>query len=199
MARTGSRGPSSRRSTRSIRRRPSRAKRYADHFFCWLYDFNGDGRNDIFDGRLSRHAGLRLREPRARRLRQALAATPGARLGLQRVAAVARPGRRRAAGAGLHARRLLRLCHDRLGQAARAVDVSQHFRAERAQAVRPWAGRGRHQRRRPPRHHHQGRLVRAAGRARAATRSGSFTRPTSPGRAAPRCTPTTSTATATTT
>ena len=23
-------------------------QRYADHFFCWLYDFNGDGRNDVF-------------------------------------------------------------------------------------------------------------------------------------------------------
>jgi hypothetical protein len=23
-------------------------ERYADHFFCWLYDFNGDGRNDVF-------------------------------------------------------------------------------------------------------------------------------------------------------
>ena len=22
-------------------------ERYADHFFCWLYDFNGDGRNDV--------------------------------------------------------------------------------------------------------------------------------------------------------
>ncbi|REK15517.1 MAG: VCBS repeat-containing protein [Planctomycetota bacterium] len=23
-------------------------ERYADHFFCWLYDFNGDGRSDVF-------------------------------------------------------------------------------------------------------------------------------------------------------
>jgi hypothetical protein len=23
-------------------------ERYADHFFCWLYDFNGDGRRDVF-------------------------------------------------------------------------------------------------------------------------------------------------------
>ncbi|MGD9719816.1 MAG: VCBS repeat-containing protein [Pirellulales bacterium] len=23
-------------------------ERYADHFFCWLYDFNGDGRQDVF-------------------------------------------------------------------------------------------------------------------------------------------------------
>ena len=23
-------------------------QRYADHFFCWLDDFNGDGRNDVF-------------------------------------------------------------------------------------------------------------------------------------------------------
>jgi hypothetical protein len=23
-------------------------ERYADHFFCWLYDFNGDRRNDVF-------------------------------------------------------------------------------------------------------------------------------------------------------
>jgi hypothetical protein len=27
----------------SIRPRPSRAELHADHFFAWIYDFNGDG------------------------------------------------------------------------------------------------------------------------------------------------------------
>jgi hypothetical protein len=27
--------------------KPQPTRRYADHFFCWLYDFNGDGRQDI--------------------------------------------------------------------------------------------------------------------------------------------------------
>ena len=27
---------------------PGDMDRYADHFFCWVYDFNGDGRRDIF-------------------------------------------------------------------------------------------------------------------------------------------------------
>ena len=52
------------RSTRSIRPSRSRLDHYADHFFAWVYDFNGDGWNDVLVGRLSRHAGLRLREPR---------------------------------------------------------------------------------------------------------------------------------------
>ena len=33
-------------------------ERYADHFFAWVYDFNGDGWNDVLDRRLSRHAGV---------------------------------------------------------------------------------------------------------------------------------------------
>jgi hypothetical protein len=28
--------------------KPQNRDRYADHFFCWLYDFNGDGRQDVF-------------------------------------------------------------------------------------------------------------------------------------------------------
>ncbi|HEY1599501.1 MAG TPA: VCBS repeat-containing protein [Pirellulales bacterium] len=28
--------------------KPQPVERYADHFFCWVYDFNGDGHQDVF-------------------------------------------------------------------------------------------------------------------------------------------------------
>ena len=43
---------------------------YADNFFNWVYDFNGDGWNDVLRRRLPRHAGLRLRKPGHGRLRK---------------------------------------------------------------------------------------------------------------------------------
>ena len=45
---TGSRGPTSRPSTRSIPPKPQNREGYADNFFNWVYDFNGDGWNDVF-------------------------------------------------------------------------------------------------------------------------------------------------------
>ena len=82
-------------------------------FFAWVYDFNGDGWNDVLAAGFPGTPAYVYENPKAEGSRQALAQARGLRLGRQRVAAVHQHRRRRAAGTGLHARRLLRLRHDR--------------------------------------------------------------------------------------
>ncbi len=70
--------------------------------------------------------------------------------------------RRRQARIGLHARRLFRLRHHRLGQAVRGLEVSSHLRPDHGHEVRSRTGDGRRQRRRPAGCDSLQRLVRAA-------------------------------------
>jgi hypothetical protein len=41
-------GPDFKKQFEIYKPRPQNRDRYADHFFCWLVDFNGDGRQDVF-------------------------------------------------------------------------------------------------------------------------------------------------------
>ena len=116
-------------------------------------------------GRLSRHAGLRLREPEGRRhdkpWQKHQVFDSVANESPQFIELV---GDERPELVCTH-ERLLRLRHVRPEQAARGLEVSRDLGEDRAGAVRPRPGRRRRQRRRPAGHPHEGRLVRAAGRA----------------------------------
>ena len=68
---TGSRARTSRRSTRSIPPSRRTEERYADHFFAWVYDFNGDGWNDVLTAGFPGTPAFVYENPRRRGLRQA--------------------------------------------------------------------------------------------------------------------------------
>ena len=93
------------------------------------------------DRRLPRHAGLRLRESGPGGLRPAVEEAPGDRLGQQRVAAVTRPGGRRATGVDLHARWLLRLRDRSTGASRSKLGRSTTFpnATPRAPSAMGWA------------------------------------------------------------
>ena len=103
--------------------KPQNREGYADNFFSWVYDFNGDGWNDVFDVGFPGTPAYVYENPPTRRLRQALAEAPGLRLGL------ATNRRSSSTSSATNSRNWsartteLRLCHDRPEAAVRAVDV----------------------------------------------------------------------------
>ena len=48
MAPTGSKGPTFEKKHEIYAAKPQNMEGYADNFFNWVYDFNGDGANDVF-------------------------------------------------------------------------------------------------------------------------------------------------------
>ena len=180
--------------------KPQPRERYADHFFAWVYDFNGDGWNDVLTAGFPGTPAFVYENPRAEGHGQAVAQAPGPRLGRQRVAAVHRTSSA-TSGRSSSARTTASSAMPRSTQRRPFEAWQFHPISEKVapRAVRPRPGRRRRQRRRPARHPDEGRLVRAAGRARRRRPLGLPPGTSSPPPAAPRCTPTTSTATATTT
>ena len=93
--------------------KPQNREGYADNFFHWVYDFNGDGWNDVLVVGFPGTPGYVYENPGPGKLRRALEEARGAGVGRQRVAAVREPRRRRDARTGLHLGRQVRLRHDR--------------------------------------------------------------------------------------
>ena len=85
---------------------------YADNFFSWVDDINGDGWDDVFVVGFPARRRTSYENPPNRRIRFALEKASSVRLGLERVAPVGEPCWRRASGVGLYARRFLRFRHD---------------------------------------------------------------------------------------
>ena len=179
--------------------KPQNRDRYADHFFAWVYDFNGDGRNDILTAGFPGTPGFVYENPGPdgydKHWKKHTVVDSVANESPQFVNIV-----------GDEKPELVCSNHGFFGYAT--WDPAKPFEPWKFTAVSekiapdPFGhglGDWRRQWRRPPGHHHAERLVRAAEVARREptleiARGSSSLRP-----AAPRCTPTTSTATATTT
>ena len=121
--------------------KPQNREGYADHFFAWVYDFNGDGWNDILTAGFPGTPAYVYENPRAGGLAEALAQARGLPPGRQRVSAFHRHRGRRAARARLHAGRFLRLRHVRPCSAVPGVVLPPDLREGSPHSVRARAGR----------------------------------------------------------
>ena len=118
--------------------KPQNREGYADNFFNWVYDFNGDGRKDVLVVGFPGTPAYVYENPGPGEIRQTLAEARSLEIGQQRVAPIRKSRRRCPARTGMHLERPVRLCNVRTEKGVRAVDVPLDFGEGRAEAIRAW-------------------------------------------------------------